>query len=139
MIRGRGIGGGLSKLEIEAQAKRRLADEYDAAEERGEVAFGHDGPGAGVIDGNAKAVVWDLGLTCKQVQEARQLRDAELVDSRVIRDIECAHCHRKSCLRLPRHCDGFESHMLLPLGIHSRVQALHLRCLHGARFSPVLP
>jgi hypothetical protein len=28
-------------LEIEAKAKRRLADEYDAAQERGEVADAH--------------------------------------------------------------------------------------------------
>ena len=42
-------------LEIEAAAERRLADEYDAAQERGEIATGRDGPGAGVTDGNAKA------------------------------------------------------------------------------------
>ncbi|MFH6786806.1 hypothetical protein [Methylobacterium sp. MA0201] len=66
-------------VEIEALAKRRLADEYDAAQERGEVASGRDGPGAGVSDGNAKATVTDLGLTRKQVHEARQIRNAEAV------------------------------------------------------------
>ena len=38
---------------IEAGAKRRLANEYDAAQERGEVSTGRDGPGAGVLNGNA--------------------------------------------------------------------------------------
>jgi hypothetical protein len=42
-------------FEIEAAAKRRLADEYDAAQERGEVASGRDGPGAGVTDGTRGA------------------------------------------------------------------------------------
>lgn len=64
-------------LEIETLAKRKLANEYDAAQERGEVSTGRDGPGAGVLDGNAKATVTDLGLTKQQVHEARQLRDVE--------------------------------------------------------------
>lgn len=72
-------------LEIEAQAKRRLADEYDAAQERGEVSSGRDGPGAGVLHGNAKATVADLGLTRKAIHEARQLRDAEEASPGVIR------------------------------------------------------
>jgi hypothetical protein len=57
-------------LEIEAQAKRRLADEYDAAQQRDEV---------------APAKVSDLGLTRKAIHEARQLRDAEAADPGVIR------------------------------------------------------
>jgi hypothetical protein len=72
-------------LEIEAQAKRRLADEYDAAQERGEAATGRDGPDAGVLDGNAKATVSDPGLTRKAIHEARQLRDAEAADPGGIR------------------------------------------------------
>jgi hypothetical protein len=64
-------------LEIEALAKRMLADEYDAAQERGEVASGRDGPGAGVADGNAKATAADVGLSRKDVHEARLIRDAE--------------------------------------------------------------
>ncbi|MCJ2051238.1 hypothetical protein [Methylobacterium sp. J-070] len=75
-------------MEIEAQAKRRLADEYDAAQQRGEVATQSRG-GAniadGVSDGNTVATVTDLGLTRKQVHEARQLRDAEAVAPGVIR------------------------------------------------------
>jgi len=71
--------------EIEVQAKRRLADKYDAAQERGEVSTGCDGPGAGVLDGNAKATVTDLGLTRKAIHEARQLRDAEVASPGVIR------------------------------------------------------
>jgi hypothetical protein len=72
-------------LMIEAQAKRRLADEYDAAQERGEVASGRDGPGAGVLNGNAKATVADIGLTRKDIHDARVVRDAEAADPGVVR------------------------------------------------------
>lgn len=65
--------------EIEAQAKRRLADEYDAAQERGEVAANGQ-RGKAVPDGNSLATVSDLGLTRKAIHEARQLRDAEAAD-----------------------------------------------------------
>lgn len=64
-------------LLIEARAKMRLADEYDAAQERGEVADGRDGPGAGVAGYNAKATAADLGLRRDEIHEARKLRDAE--------------------------------------------------------------
>lgn len=74
--------------EIEAQAKRRLADEYDAAQARGEVAA-HGGErgnqhAANVPDGNV-ATVTDLGLTRKQVHEARQIRNAEAVSPGIVR------------------------------------------------------
>lgn len=64
-------------LLIEARAKMRLADEYDAAQDRGEVATGRDGPGAGVVDDNAKATAADIGLRRDEIHEARKLRDAE--------------------------------------------------------------
>lgn len=64
--------------------KRRLADEYDAAQERGEVATGRDGPGAGVLDGNAKATAAEIGLSRKDVHEARAIRDAEKADPGVV-------------------------------------------------------
>lgn len=70
----------------EAQAKRRLADEYDAAQGRGEV---------GQRTGRPKVVPQEndfptpaaanLGLTRKAIHEARQLRDAEAADPGVIR------------------------------------------------------
>ena len=65
-------------FKIEAQAKRRLADEYDAAQERGEVAKA--GKPVNVQGSDNKAKVTDLGLTRKQVHEARQIRDAEKVE-----------------------------------------------------------
>jgi hypothetical protein len=72
-------------LEIEAQAKRRLADEYDAAQERGEVATQSDGPslrdhvpGENKIAGKPYSSgaeelggVTDIGLTHKDIHEAR--------------------------------------------------------------------
>lgn len=63
-------------LEIEAQAKRRLADEYDAAQARGEVAGSCEGrPRRSGVERLPDAS--DLGLTRKQIHEARQVRDAE--------------------------------------------------------------
>lgn len=64
-------------LAIRARAEMRLAEEYDAAQDRGEVATGRDGPGAGVSQGNAKATSSDLGMARKDIHEARQFRDAE--------------------------------------------------------------
>src|SRR4051812_15834852 len=61
-------------LEIESQAKLRLADEYDAAQERGGVrrAGNPNCSGAEQLPGPD-----DLGSTRKQVHGARQFRDAE--------------------------------------------------------------
>ena len=67
-------------LAIEARAKMRLAEEYDAAQDRGEVA----GLGAnqhrdeGVVDANT------LGLRRDEIHEARQFRDAERADPGII-------------------------------------------------------
>jgi hypothetical protein len=49
-------------LEIEAQAKRRLADEYDAAQERGEVAGPSDRHSNSRTEAN-KATAAEIGLT----------------------------------------------------------------------------
>lgn len=72
-------------LEIEAGAKRRLADEYDAAQERGEVAKGR--PGKTIVGGDTfkTATVSDLNLTSDQIQEAREIRDAEEADPGIVR------------------------------------------------------
>ena len=71
--------------EIEALAKRRLADEYDAAQERGEVQRPGGDRTSIVPLGNNAPTVTDLGLTRKQVHEARQVRDAEAVAPGVVR------------------------------------------------------
>jgi hypothetical protein len=71
-------------LEIEAQAKRRLADEYDAAQERGEVQTRGGDRKTNLPGRKDDPTVSDIGLTYKQVHEARQLRDAEAVDPSVI-------------------------------------------------------
>ncbi len=62
-------------LLIEARAKIRLADEYDAAQERGEVRA-NGGDKSRIPEGNSASVT-DLGLTHKDIHEARKLRDAE--------------------------------------------------------------
>lgn len=71
-------------LEIEAMAKRRLADEYDAAQERGEVAS--VGKPVNVPNGNNKPTAAEIGLTRKGIHEARLIRTAEIESPGVIRD-----------------------------------------------------
>lgn len=70
-------------LEIEAQAKRRLADEYDAAQDRGEVR------GSGINQFAASkteaASATDIGLTHKDIHDARQVRDAEVANPGIIK------------------------------------------------------
>ena len=68
--------------EIIAQAQRRLADEYDAAQERGEVSSGRP---KSLPDGNTSSTVADIGLTSKEVHQARQFRDAEVADPGITR------------------------------------------------------
>lgn len=75
-------------LTIEAEAKRRLADEYDAAQERGEVATRQNNPGSAghVGDGNMPpATAADLGLRRDQIHEARQIRDAEAAHPGIVK------------------------------------------------------
>jgi hypothetical protein len=69
-------------LEIEAAAKRRLADEYDAAQARGEVA--KRGWESGVDKHNITTSA-DLGLRRDQIHDARLIRDAEVADPGLVR------------------------------------------------------
>ena len=72
-------------LEIEAQAKRRLADEYDSAQEMGD-AQAHGRP-KNLPDGKdfQPVTAADLGLSHKDIHEARVLRDAENADPGIVR------------------------------------------------------
>ena len=74
-------------LEIEAAAKRRLADEYDAAQTRGDVASAKSNRGNQwtVPDGNGAATAAELGLTRKSIHDARLIRDAEAADPGIVR------------------------------------------------------
>lgn len=60
-------------------SKRRLADEYDAAQAAGQVATPRDG-NLGRSNGERPATAKEVGLTRKEVHDARQLRDAEARD-----------------------------------------------------------
>ena len=68
-------------LEIEAAAKRRLADEYDAAQARGEVA----GHGRSKVEPANVTTAADLGLRRDQIHDARLIRDAEEADPGIVR------------------------------------------------------
>lgn len=77
-------------LMTEARGKMRLAEEYDAAQDRGEV--GKRGEFGGVTSrGEDTPTVADIGLTHKAIHEARQIRDAERADpgitERILNDI----------------------------------------------------
>ena len=61
-------------LQIEARAKMRLADEYDAAQQRGEVKTQSDNQ---LFADEKKLSADDIGLSPHQIHEARRLRDAE--------------------------------------------------------------
>ncbi len=67
-------------MSIEAQAKRRLADEYDAAQERGEI-NSHGGDRKTIKFENSKLDVIDPN----ELHEAREIRDAEEVDPGIVR------------------------------------------------------
>lgn len=76
-------------LLIESEAKRRLADEYDAAQERGEIAKQgqQDRVRDNVPEGNViPTTTAELGLTAKQVHEARQIRDAEAAQPGIVKE-----------------------------------------------------
>lgn len=72
-------------LEIEARAKIRLADEYDAAQARGEV--GKSGVRTDLVSQGNEVVpsAADIGLSRKDIHEARNLRDAEAEEPGFIR------------------------------------------------------
>lgn len=74
-------------LEIEAAAKRRLADEYDAAQARGDIArLGTNQSQLGVSDGNTRpATASDLGLSRKSIHDARLIRDVEVANPGIVR------------------------------------------------------
>ena len=80
-------------LEIESMAKRRLADEYDAAQTRGDVQVrGGDRKSAEInvpgrnIDHKAPTAE-DIGLTRKKIHEARQVRDAMEREAGIVRRV----------------------------------------------------
>ena len=68
-------------LEIEAMAKRRLADEYDAAQERGEVRTVGNVPSQ-----NNTPTAAEAGLSRKDIHEARKIRDAEEAQPGIVRE-----------------------------------------------------
>lgn len=70
-------------LEIESMAKRRLADEYDAAQERGDVASGR--PKSLPDQKTFTPTAADIGLTHKEIHEARQIRNAERDNPGIVR------------------------------------------------------
>jgi hypothetical protein len=74
-------------LAIRARAEMRLAEEYDAAQERGEVAGnGQRGPEKGVVDDNGfrPATAADLNIRRDEIHDARKFLHAEREEPGVI-------------------------------------------------------
>lgn len=65
--------------------KRRLADEYDAAQAAGHVASDGRPKTVPSENGFKPATSANVGLTRKEVHDARQFRDAEVRAGRVVR------------------------------------------------------
>ena len=80
----------------------RLAEEHDAARDRGEGATGNRTKDFGVADYDAKpATAADLGLRRDEIQEARRLRAAEAVDPGLIgRTIQAKAARRRANERI---------------------------------------
>lgn len=71
-------------LAIESQAKRRLADEYDQARIDGTASA--QGQRTDLLPDEKKvATVAELGLTHKEIHDARLIRDAEKVEPGIVR------------------------------------------------------
>ena len=75
-------------MPLRSRPRPRLADEYDAAQDRGEVA--KRGKPVNVPGADIKATAPDLGLTRQQVSEARQVRDAEKADPGIVKRTSAA-------------------------------------------------
>jgi N6-adenosine-specific RNA methylase IME4 len=74
-------------LEIEAMAKRRLADEYDAAQDRGEVHKAGGNRKIKVPNGNVEpASAAEIGIRRKDIHDARQMRSAIARNPAIVRE-----------------------------------------------------
>jgi hypothetical protein len=72
-------------LAIRARAEMRLAEEYDAAQERGEVASGSVRTDIVASHNDVRpATAADLGLRRDEIHEARKLRDAEAAEPGIV-------------------------------------------------------
>ncbi len=72
-------------LEIEAHAKRRLAGKYDAAQDRGEI--GRQGARNDLVSNvdEVAPAAEDVGLSRSDIQDAREIRDAEDAEPDIVR------------------------------------------------------
>ena len=74
-------------LLIESHAKIRLADEYDSAVDRGEVARQGQSRNLKVDNGNVIATLADIGLRKDDIFRARRIRDAETAEPGIVQRI----------------------------------------------------
>jgi hypothetical protein len=93
-------------LLIEARAQMRLADEYDAAQARGEAAK-HSGGNPKIVPNknDLPKTAADLGLDRKVILEARQVRDAEKAKPGIVEQTLAA-ASEPTRARLKRAVDG---------------------------------
>jgi len=70
-------------MEIEAAAQRRFAEEYAAAQERGDAAV--KGRPINISDENIKPTAPNLGVSAQEVFQGRQIGEAETIDPGIVR------------------------------------------------------
>ncbi len=84
-------------LEIKSAAEVRLANEYEAAQERGEVQA-HGGDRTSKVSDRSVApapTAADLGLSRKEIHEARLIRDAEQAEPGIVRRVVTERVERR--------------------------------------------
>jgi hypothetical protein len=73
-------------IEIMSLAGSRLAEEYEAAQEKGEIQKrGNKSGKSNIPDQNITPTVTDIGFTSKQIHEGRMIRDAEKIEPGIVR------------------------------------------------------
>ena len=113
-----------------ARAKARLADEYDAAQKRGEVAGVGQYERANVGNANvSRATAADIGVRRDEIHEARQIRDAERAEPGItaLDRLDQAQRSRSSTLGRTR------SHTSKALSTNPRT---NVRVTSSLKFSP---
>jgi hypothetical protein len=132
-------------LVIEAQAKRRLADEYDAAQARGEVRKAGQNRTARTLaaQGVEACGAADIGFSRRAIKENNELRDAEVADPGIVRStVDEAVANREEPTRVEvRHaaCRAQRVHLAHAqevVGPHDRVTQIS-KTLSGASMNVI--
>lgn len=107
-------------LAIRARAEMRLAEEYDAAQDRGEVRAANTGRSASALEAPSAS---DIGISHKDIHEFRAIRDAERAEPGVV---------QKTIDRIAER-DGTKRISVIAQEVMGRAQPLATRAEAGAK------